>query len=259
MNQNKTEGLFNSLEFNLYELLNIQLNSTSDEIKKSFRRIIKKFHPDKMTNVEEKLYYNITLANHILSNPDTRYKYDNWLLNSNKQHNTLKDNFKVEEQKVREYFPQTKEEAAVEFQNKFDMLGKRHGDFVEDKRTLNSIYKEKEKERSSTQITKENFSTMDEFNTTFSQRKKTGVYTTALVKRNTDIQPFTFKNNKYAELKDFDNVYVKDTQLTYAFELLPEDDTKVNNKSIAQKLDDYNKSNFTMNNNKFINEINKIF
>jgi curved DNA-binding protein CbpA len=259
MDQNKTEGLFNSLEFNLYELLNISLNSTAEEIKKSFRRIIKKFHPDKMSEVEEKLYYNITLAHHILSNPNTRSKYDNWLLNSNKQHNTLKDNFKADEQTVKEYFPKTKEEAAVDFQNKFDMLGKRHGEVVEDKRTLNSIYKEKEKERTSVQITKETFSNMDEFNTTFSSRKKNGTYNTALVKRNTDIQPFTFKNNKYAELKDFDNVYIKDTQLTYAFELLPENDSKVNNKSIAQKLDDYNKNNFTMNNNKFINEINKIF
>ena len=42
---------FNELEFNLYELLNIPINSSQDEIKKSFKRLIKKFHPDKITKI----------------------------------------------------------------------------------------------------------------------------------------------------------------------------------------------------------------
>ncbi len=112
---------FNSLEFNLYELLNLPIDSSTEEIKKTFRRLIKKFHPDKITDIEEKIYYNITLANHILSNPISRKKYDNWLLKSNQSHSSLKNNFKQEEEVIREYFPKTKEEATIKYQTDFEM------------------------------------------------------------------------------------------------------------------------------------------
>ena len=84
------EGIdFNSLEFNLYELLGIPVNSSSRDAKKAFRKIVKKFHPDKISKLEEKIYYNITIANHILSNEHTKIKYDNWLLKSNQSHIAL--------------------------------------------------------------------------------------------------------------------------------------------------------------------------
>ena len=43
-----------------------------------------------------------------------------------------------------EYFPKSKEEAQISYQQNFEMLGKRHGDFVEDKRSLQNIFKTKQ-------------------------------------------------------------------------------------------------------------------
>ena len=241
MNSDTDTIQFNSLEFNLYELLNLPINSTIEDIKKQFRRLIKQFHPDKINDIEEKLYYNITLAHHILGNLQSKEKYDRWLLKSNQSHSSLKDNFKTEEEKIREYFPKSKEEAQISYQQNFEMLGKRHGDFVEDKRSLQNIIKEKEKQRIKMEITKENFSSMDEFNNTFTKRKTNGTYNNVLVKRTAEIQPFTFnKTSNLAELKDFDKVYINDTQFRYAFELMPSDEKDVNKKDMKTRMDEYN-------------------
>ena len=238
---------FNYLEFNLYELLNLPIDCTIDQIKKQFRRLIKQFHPDKITDIEEKLYYNITLAHHILANPISKEKYDRWLLKSNQSHSSLKDNFKTEEEQIRQYFPKNKEEAQISYQQNFEMLGKRHGDFVEDKRSLQNIIKEKEKQRVKIEIEKEDFVSMDDFNSTFSKRKTNGTYNNMIVKRTTDIQPFTFnKNSNLAELKDFDKVYVNDTQFKYAFELIPSDDNQMNKKDMKERLDEYNSTTQTL-------------
>jgi curved DNA-binding protein CbpA len=231
---------FNKLEFNLYELLNLPIDSTIEEIKKRFKKLVKKFHPDKITEIEAKIYYNLTIANRILTNEQTKLKYDNWLLKSHKSHASLKETFKDELNIIKEFFPQTKEEAEVDFQKKFADLGKRHGDFVEDNRNLSNIYKDKQKERGNINITKENFSNMDEFNNKFSDRKKNGEYCKTIVKRTGDIMPFSFKSGKYSELKDFDNVYSKDDTIKYAFELLPSDDSKIPHKTMEQKLNEYN-------------------
>jgi hypothetical protein len=68
-----------------------------------------------------------------------------------------------------------------------------------------------------------------------------------IVKRTTDIQPFTFnKNSNLAELKDFDKVYVNDTQFKYAFELIPSDDNQINKKDMKERLDEYNSTTQTL-------------
>jgi curved DNA-binding protein CbpA len=232
---------FNSLEFNLYELLNLPITSTIEDIKKQFRKLIKQFHPDKINEVEEKLYYNITLAHHILGNLQSKEKYDRWLLKSNQSHSSLKENFKTDEEKIREYFPKTKEEAQISYQQNFEMLGKRHGNFVEDSRSLQNIIKEKEKQRVKIDISKENFSSIDEFNNTFTKRKTNGIYNNMLIKKTAEIQPFTFnKTSNLAELKDFDKVYINDTQFRYAFELMPSDEKEINKKDMKTRMDEYN-------------------
>lgn len=231
---------FNSLEFNLYELLNLPINCSCDDVKKKFRKLIKQFHPDKITDVEEKIYYNVTVAHHILSNEVSRKRYDDWLLGSHKSHSSLKDGFSQALQDVQQYFPASKEEAAARFQKDMDDLANRHGAFKEDSRKLHDIYKEKEKERGRINITKEDFQSMDDFNNKFSERKKNGIYCDKIVKRNTEIQPFTFGASQYAELKDFHNVYRKDSQLSFAFELMPVDEEQFNKKSISERMDEYN-------------------
>jgi curved DNA-binding protein CbpA len=253
MNTDNDTVQFNSLEFNLYELLNLPINCTSEEIKKTFRKLIKQFHPDKITEIEEKIYYNITLAHHILSNPTSREKYDRWLLKSNQSHSTLKENFKNEEEVIRNYFPKNKEEASVQYAQNFEMLGKRHGNYVEDKRSLQNIYKDKEKERVKVSVQKEDFVNMDDFNNTFTKRKVNGHYNNMIVKKTTEIQPFTFKGSNLAELKDFDKVYVNDNQYKYAFELLPSDENLMNKKNMKERLDDYNNTTQSLKQNNKIN------
>lgn len=256
MNTDADTVQFNSLEFNLYELLNLPIDSNVEQVKKQFRRLIKQFHPDKISDIEEKLYYNITLAHHILGNQTSKEKYDKWLLKSNQSHSALKDNFKNDEEEIRQYFPKTKEDAQISYQEKFDALGKRHGNFIEDKRSLQHIIKEKEKQRVKVEIAKEDFVSVDDFNNTFTKRKTNGTYNNMIVKRTTDIQPFTFnKHSNLAELKDFDKIYVNDTQFKYAFELMPSDDTNINKKDAKERLDEYNNTTQSLKNNTHFNDL----
>lgn len=67
-----------------YSILGVSKTATADEIKKSYRKFARKYHPDINPNDEEaKLkFQQINEANEVLSDPDKRKKYDaygeNW-------------------------------------------------------------------------------------------------------------------------------------------------------------------------------------
>lgn len=58
-----------------YKILGVKPESTSDEIKKAFRKLSMKYHPDK-NNGDDTMFKEINEANSILGNEDKRHDYD---------------------------------------------------------------------------------------------------------------------------------------------------------------------------------------
>lgn len=58
----------------LYELLGVQKTANASEIKKAYRKMSKKFHPD--LGGDEEMFKKISNANEVLSDPEKRKKYD---------------------------------------------------------------------------------------------------------------------------------------------------------------------------------------
>jgi curved DNA-binding protein CbpA len=246
---------FSKLEFNLYELLNLPIDCTTEEVKKKFKKIVKKFHPDKISELEEKLYYNISLAHHILSRQDSKNKYNDWLLNSNKSHNSLKNNFNEDLLNIKECFPQNERDAKVDFMVKSKMLADRHGPVCVDTRSLSTIYKEKNTLRKDLPtVPKENYSDMKDFNKKFSEKKVNGAYSTKIVKYERNIVPYQSGTHYYTELKDANNIYIKDTQLEQAFLLMGINENNEDidaNIDTNTKIENYNNDTKILNNKKF--------
>ena len=62
---------------NYYQLLNVDSNSSLVEIKKAFRILSKKYHPDKnLDSNTHDLFTELNNAYEILGNPDSRKQYD---------------------------------------------------------------------------------------------------------------------------------------------------------------------------------------
>ena len=70
---------FNTLKYNLYEILNIDQDASESKIKKAFRHLILNFHPDKNSEAESDIYYHIVTANQILTNKENRKNYDSFI------------------------------------------------------------------------------------------------------------------------------------------------------------------------------------
>jgi curved DNA-binding protein len=60
---------------NYYETLNVSKDATQDEIKKSYRRLVKEHHPDK-TGGDDTRFKQISEAYEILGDPDKRKQHD---------------------------------------------------------------------------------------------------------------------------------------------------------------------------------------
>ena len=61
-----------------YKTLGIDKSASSDDIKKAYRKLARKHHPDLNPNDKEaeKKFKELNEANEVLSNPENRAKYD---------------------------------------------------------------------------------------------------------------------------------------------------------------------------------------
>src|ERR1700760_1052049 len=63
-----------------YKTLGVEKNATEDDIKKAYRKLARKFHPDLNPNNKDahKTFQEINEANEVLSDPEKRKKYDQY-------------------------------------------------------------------------------------------------------------------------------------------------------------------------------------
>ena len=62
-----------------YEILGVEMDATYEEIKKNFRELAKKTHPDKTKEDSEEEMIQINKAYEILSDKTSREKYDRYM------------------------------------------------------------------------------------------------------------------------------------------------------------------------------------
>ena len=73
---------------NFYEILNVEIGATPDEIKKNYRHLASKYHPDKIKDETQKekankVFLKINEAYKVLSNENSRKEYDKKIKPSN--------------------------------------------------------------------------------------------------------------------------------------------------------------------------------
>src|SRR5215510_2769483 len=63
-----------------YKVLGVEKSATQDDIKKAYRKLARKLHPDLNPNDKEahKKFQQINEANEVLSDPEKRKKYDQY-------------------------------------------------------------------------------------------------------------------------------------------------------------------------------------
>jgi len=244
---------FSELKYNLYKLLNVNNDSSEKRIKKAYKKLIIQFHPDKCSDLEEEIFYNITLAYQILSNKIQRLKYDNYLKNKDSQKTSyeLKNNFNNMRNVVDEYVPNTRRDASIQYQNKIKNLEEKHG-LYEDKTPVMKRYQNKKNNRSKLSIKQEDFRDHSDFNDSFKGRKKSGKFNDQIIKvdKNNKIVCYqeTEIQNTYATVEDYERMYTEDTiqtnkfsSLDRAFLMHPEQDIpEEKKKGIKYNVNKYN-------------------
>lgn len=84
-----------------YKILDISINATKDEVKKAFRSLAKKYHPDRNANDETALkkFQEVNEAYEVLSNEDSRKEYTQKIFKENRGKEANSKNNKTNNEK----------------------------------------------------------------------------------------------------------------------------------------------------------------
>jgi curved DNA-binding protein CbpA len=237
---------FNTLKFNLYEILGLESDASESKIKKSFRNLILNFHPDKNNSTEEEIYYHIITANQILNNKESRKKYDNFLNKLESTHDELKNTYnKNGAPKLTE----SKDQAQQIFFSKFKELEKKHLSNIDCNSTKNydKLVQSRETEIN---IPNENIRTSKEFNNKFEERIVNGTFNDQLIPVTENMKLSCYNvNDNYTSLDlAFDNLYIdgggisstKFSSLDTAFKLQPINPKQIKEINSKKAIEEYN-------------------
>ena len=122
-------------EQDYYQRLGILPNATQDEIKQAYRKLAKKYHPDRNIGNEEEAAYimgRISDAYDILSNGESRKKYDQKLNELSNRKTTSQA--PVQKNDAYKSYKKSREESEDDFDNDIK-------NYLNTRRQLNSLYK----------------------------------------------------------------------------------------------------------------------
>lgn len=241
----KIEIDFNNIKYNLYEILNVKKDADELKIKKSFVKVIKTYHPDKNSELEEDIYYHIILANQILLNKDSREKYDKFIDDNADTYYELKDKFSKTIKEI------DKEETSQNlFNYKINELNKKHGyNSTSDILSITEKFNKAKEKRVTNEIKidKEVFIDSEDFNIKFENNKSDGKYKSQIIEYTgnpSELSTYIIGEH-YTSLNDIDKLYIEDSiqsskysSLDRAFSLHP---TTLNKNTIPfdEKMKEY--------------------
>lgn len=238
---------YSELKFNLYEVLGLTNEASENKIKKSFKKLVIKLHPDKNPDSNEEIFTHIIIANQVLSNSNLRKEYDNYLEDANEKtlHVDLKNNFESTIKDVEKFFP-IKEDANKTFKIKIDELNKKHGvnDELNGKNIMSQYDRIKKSRDTNISIPQEKISNRDDFNQKFESRKDTGTFDSNIIQVNSGLGTYQ-TNDALVGIGDYSKLYVEDTvstgnytSLDMAFKI-QKINPNLSEKSLKERMEEY--------------------
>jgi len=235
---------FQNLKYNLYEILGVNKTSSDKKIKKHYLKLAKELHPDKNPNYNEELWDHISLASQVLTNPNLKQKYNEFLDDTEKKESffDLKNSFEYDVKEVEKAFP-VKEEAKNTFKSKIEELNKKHGFTNSSDNNVMSQYSKIKQSRNQISIPQEKISNTSEFNNLFEKRKE-NVSLINISQTNSALLPYQ-GNDGLTNINDYSALYLEDSVSTGGFTSLDlafkvqKINTNYTERSLEDKLKEY--------------------
>lgn len=236
---------FDTLKFNLYEVLGVMNDASENKIKKAFRNLMLNFHPDKNNKIEEDIFYHIITANQVLTNKEQREQYNKYLNKNEDSHFDLKVKFNKTIDKII-YEPNTNKDKKFEELNKEFEL--KHLQNFKNNENIMIDYNKLINSRSEPiQIVHENITGKDDFNLKF-EKKNSQYFKNNIIPSNEKMNLSSLNTNENYTSLDlaFNNLYVEGNNtssfstLDSAFKIQSIDNINYNkNKDIKELINEY--------------------